>query len=180
MMRDVAILPATLADAAEVAAIYAHHVLHGSATWETVPPDGQEIAGRMTKVLGAGWPWLLARDADGDALGFAYAAQYNPRAGYRFTCEDSIYLRHDALGRGIGTALLVALIAACEACGFRQMIAGIAGSEPASIALHARADFVEVARLRSAGRKFGRWLDVLYMQRALGEGDATAPPEEPG
>jgi phosphinothricin acetyltransferase len=173
------ITPATLADAPGIAAIYAHHVLHGTASWEIVPPTEQDMAGRLAKVLGEGWPWLVARDADGEMLGYAYAAQYNPRAGYRYACEDSIYLRHDALGRGIGTLLLAALIEASEAWGFRQMIAGIAGSEPASVALHARAGFVEVARLRSMGRKQGQWLDVIYMQRALGLGDTTPPLEEP-
>jgi phosphinothricin acetyltransferase len=173
------ITSATLADAPEIAAIYAHHVLHGTASWEIAPPTAEEMAGRLAKVLEAGWPWLVARDAQGTILGYAYAAQYNPRAGYRYACEDSIYLHHDALGRGIGTALLMALIAACEAWGFRQMVAGIAGSEPASVALHTRAGFVEVARLRSVGRKHGLWLDVIYMQRALGAGDTTPPLEEP-
>ncbi len=170
---------ATLADAPGIAAIYAHHVLHGTASWEIVPPTPDEMAERLAKVLGEGWPWLVARDVDGAMLGYAYAAQFNPRAGYRYACEDSIYLRHDALGRGIGTALLKALIEASEAWGFRQMVAGIAGSEPASVALHARAGFVEVARLRSMGRKHGQWLDVIYMQRALGAGDTTPPLEEP-
>ena len=173
------IVGATLADAPEIASIYAHHVLHGTASWEVKPPGEQEIAARMAKVLEAGWPWLVARDEQGTMLGYAYAAQYNPRAGYRYACEDSIYLRHDALGRGIGTLLLAALIAASEAWGFRQMVAGIAGSEPASVALHARAGFVEVARLRSMGRKHGQWLDVIYMQRALGPGDTTPPEQEP-
>lgn len=170
---------ASLADAPEVADIYQHHVLHGTATWEMVPPTAQEIGGRMAKVLDLGWPWIVARDARGTMLGYAYAAQYHARSGYRYTCEDSIYLRHDTLGRGIGTVLLAELIARSEACGFRQMIAGIAGSEPSSVALHARAGFVEVARLRSAGRKQGRWLDVIYMQRSLGPGDSTPPAEEP-
>lgn len=173
------ITPATLADAAGIAAIYAHHVLHGTASWEITPPTADEMAARMARVLGEGWPWLVARGPAGDLLGYAYAAQYNTRAGYRYACEDSIYLRHDALGQGIGTALLAALIDACEAWGFRQMIAGIAGSEPASMALHARAGFAEVARLRSVGRKHGQWLDVIYMQRALGLGDSAPPEEEP-
>lgn len=175
----ITIVPATLADAAEIASIYAHHVEHGTASWEIVPPDADEMAGRLAKVLGPGWPWLVARDNDGAMLGYAYAAQYNARAGYRYACEDSIYLRHDVLGRGIGTALLSALIAASEAWGFRQMIAGIAGSEPASVALHARAGFSEVARLKAVGRKHGQWLDVIYMQRALGPGDSTPPGREP-
>lgn len=180
MGESILIAPASLADAAPIAAIYAHHVLHGTATFETVPPDVDEIAGRMRKVLDAGWPWLVAREGPGgEIVGYAYAAQYNPRAGYRFACEDSIYLRHDRLGQGLGKRLLAALLEACEAWGFRQMIAGIAGSEPASLALHARAGFVEVARLASVGRKHGQWLDVIYMQRALGTGDGTPPPEEP-
>ena len=173
------ITPATRADAAQIAEIYAHHVLHGTASWEIEPPGEPDIAARMDKVLGEGWPWLVARDAGGTILGYAYAAQYNPRAGYRYACEDSIYLRHDALGQGLGTALLASLIAACEAWGFRQMIAGIASGEPASVALHARFGFIEVARLRSMGRKHGQWLDVIYMQRALGLGDSTPPAEEP-
>lgn len=173
------IVPATLADAPAIAEIYAHHVLHGTASWEIVPPTAQKIEARMNKVLGEGWPWLVARDGQGAILGYAYTAQYNPRAGYRYACEDSIYLHRDALGRGIGTLLLAALIEASEAWGFRQMIAGIAGSEPASVALHARAGFTEVARLRSMGRKHGQWLDVIYMQRALGAGDTTPPVEEP-
>ena len=173
------IVGATPSDAPEIAAIYAHHVIHGTASWEIEPPRPEEMSARVAKVLEAGWPWLVARDADGAMLGYAYAAQYNPRSGYRYACEDSIYLRHDALGRGIGTLLLARLIEASAAWGFRQMIAGIAGSEPASVALHARAGFVEVARLRSVGRKHGQWLDVIYMQRALGPGDSAPPPEEP-
>lgn len=178
-MTDWTIAEANVADAPEVAAIYAHHVLHGSASWEVIPPSPDEISARMARVLGAGWPWLIARDPDGAALGYAYAAQFNPRAGYRHTCEDSIYLRHDMLGRGLGTRLLSELIVRCEALGFRQMVAGMAGSEPGSMALHARAGFAEVARLPNVGRKFGKWLDLVYMQRALGDGDANAPEGQP-
>ena len=132
----------------------------------------------MAKVLDAGWPWLGARDAAAELVGYAYAGQFHPRAAYRFACEDSIYIRHDRLGQGIGTALLAALLEASEACGFRQMVALIAASEPASVALHARAGFIEIGRLRSVGRKHGRWLDVLQMQRALGDGDASVPAGE--
>ncbi len=178
-MPAVAITPATLDDAPAIAAIYGHHVLHGTASWEVEPPGAAEIAERMGKILDAGWPWLVARNEDGEVLGYAYAGQYHPRAGYLFACENSIYLRHDRLGQGIGTALLAALLDACETCGFRQIIAGIAGSEPASVALHARAGFVEVARLKSVGRKHAQWLDVIYMQRSLGPGDSTPPEKEP-
>ena len=179
MTEGVSIAPARPGDAAAIAAIYAHHVLTGSASWEIDPPSVEEIGERMAKVQGEGWPWLIARDAGGAIAGYAYAAQYNPRAGYRYACENSIYIRHDKLGRGIGTALLAALLQACEACGFRQVVAGIAGTEAASAALHAKAGFVEIGRLKSVGRKHGEWLDVLYMQRALGEGDRSPPGEEP-
>lgn len=178
-MPDFSITPAALTDAAQVAAIYAHYVRHGTATFETVPPGAADIAARMANVLGSGWPWLVARNAGGEVLGFAYAAQYRERAAYRHACENSVYLRDDQRGQGIGAALLAALIAAAGACGFRQMIAGIAASEPSSIALHAKAGFREVARLQSVGRKHGQWLDVVYMQRALGEGDTAPPAEEP-
>jgi L-amino acid N-acyltransferase YncA len=173
------IVPASLADAPAIAAIYAHHVLHDTASWETVPPDANEFAGRMAKVLDAGWPWLAARGGQGEIQGYAYAGQFHARAGYRYSCEDSIYLRHDCCGQGIGSLLLAALIERCEAIGFRQMIAGIAGAQPASIALHARFGFVEVARMPSVGRKHGGWHDLIYMQRALGAGDSAPPPEEP-
>lgn len=179
MDQPITIAPARPSDAAEIAGIYAHHVLHGLATFETAPPDTGEIAARMRKVAEAGWPWLVARGPDGAMLGYAYAAQIRDRAAYRYTGENSIYLRHDCTGRGIGKALLAALIDASAAAGFRQMIAVIAGSEPASIALHASAGFVHAGHMRSAGRKHGRWIDVVYMQRALGEGDSTPPPEEP-
>jgi L-amino acid N-acyltransferase YncA len=178
-MAEWTISVAGLDDAEEVAALYAPHVLHGSASWEVIPPSAEEIAGRMAKVLGAGWPWLVARAADGSLAGYAYASQFNPRAGYIATCEDSIYLRRDMQGRGLGKQLLGELIARCEALGFRQMIAGMSGSEPASRALHASAGFVEVGRMPAVGRKFGQWLDLIYMQRALGPGDREAPTREP-
>lgn len=173
------IAPATSADAPDIAAIYAHHVRHGVATFETVPPSVEEIAARIGRVLEAGHPWLAARSTAGEVLGYAYAGPFHARAAYRFTCEDSIYLRHDRLGQGIGSALLAALMEAATACGYRQMIALVAGSEHASIALHASAGFVEAGRLRGVGRKFGRWIDVIHMQRALGQGDALPPMEDP-
>lgn len=171
--------PARPADAPALCAIYAHHVLHGTASYETEPPDAAEIARRLARVCDAGWPWLVARGGDGAVLGYAYASQFRDRAAYRFCCEDSIYIRDDARGQGVGKALLIALLGAAEACGFRQMIAVIGGAEPASAALHAACGFVEAGRLRSIGRKHGRWLDTLYMQRALGAGDSAPPKEEP-
>jgi phosphinothricin acetyltransferase len=179
MSDELRIEPATKADAAAIAELYAHHVLHGTATFETAPPDASEIAARMEKLRTAGMPWLVARDANGALLGYAYAGPFHSRAAYRYTCENTIYIRHDRLGRGLGTVLLEALLAACEACGLRQVVALIAGTEPASVALHAKAGFVEVGRLKSVGRKHGKWIDVLHMQLALGDGDATPPEKEP-
>jgi phosphinothricin acetyltransferase len=173
------IRPVDPADAAEIAAIYAHHVLHGTASYETVPPDAAEIGQRMARVLDHGWPWLVADDEHGTLLGYAYATQFRDRAAYRYVCEDSIYIRDDARGRGVGMALLAALVEACTAAGFRQMVAVIGGAEAASAALHARLGFAEAGRLAGIGRKQGRWLDTLYMQRALGAGSSTAPPVEP-
>jgi L-amino acid N-acyltransferase YncA len=178
-MSEIDIQPATPADAAEIAAIYAHHVLHGTATFELDPPDAAEIAARMEQVRAAGLPWLIAREAGGAAVGYAYSRPFHGRAAYAFTCENAVYLRHDRLGRGLGTRLLAALIAATEAVGQRQMIALIADTEPASIALHAKLGFAEVGRIKSVGRKHGVWLELIYMQRALGEGDAKPPQAEP-
>jgi len=177
---DLFIVPAGAGDAAEIAAIYAHHVLHGTATFEIDAPDAADMAQRIARITAAGAPWLVARDAAGDLLGYAYAAQYHAREAYRYCCEDSIYLAPDRLGRGIGTRLLTTLIAAAEVSGFRQMIAKIAGGEAASVALHARAGFAETGLLRAAGRKHGKWLDVVLMQRSLGQGDATPPEGEGG
>ena len=175
--------PATLGDAAAVAAIYAHHVIHGTASFETAPPDAAIMAARMAAVLDAGAPWLVARDVSedgaGEVLGYAYAAQFRARPAYRFTCENSVYIRHDRRGEGIGRALLALLIVAAERAGFRQMIAVIGGAELASARLHAACGFAETGRMRSIGRKHGQWLDTLYMQRALGPGDMVPPPMEP-
>jgi phosphinothricin acetyltransferase len=168
--------PATLDDAAAVASIYAHHVLHGTASFETEPPSPEQMTVRMRKVLDAGSPLLVARDQTRQVLGYAYASQFRDRPAYRSACENSVYIRHDCRGQGIGRALLALLIVAAERAGYRQMIAVIGGAEPASIRLHAACGFRETGRMQSVGRKAGRWLDTLYMQRALGPGD-TAPPE---
>ena len=174
-MGDSRIEPATLADATACAEIYAHHVLHGTASFETEPPSEAEMATRMAKVLDAGSPWLVARDADGAVVGYAYASQFRDRPAYRFACENSVYICHDRRGEGIGRALLALLIVAAERRGFRQMIGVIAGAQPASVRLHAACGFQEAGRMRSVGRKHGQWLDTLYMQRALAQGDDTPP-----
>jgi len=171
--------PACASDVAEIAAIYAHHVIHGTASYEIAPPDEAEMAARLAKVQTAGWSWLVARGEDDEVLGFAYFTQFRDRAAYRFVCENSVYVRDDKRGQGIGRALLALLIVAAERAGFRQMIAVIGGSEPASRRLHGACGFAEAGRLHAIGRKHGRWLDTLYMQRSLGEGDATPPEVEP-
>ena len=170
---------AHLHHAAEVAAIYAHHVRGGTASFETEAPGAAEMAARMAKLLDAGAPWLVAQDSDGTLLGYAYASQFRDRPAYRMTCENSIYIRHDCRGMGLGKALLTALIEASAQAGFRQMIAVIGGAEPGSIALHAALGFAHVGRMRSTGRKHGRWLDTVYMQLPLGLGDSAPPEEEP-
>lgn len=166
---------ATPADISVVTRIYGHAVEHGTASFEYEPPNEAEMARRMQVVIDRGLPYFVAV-ADGSVTGFAYAGLYHTRLGYRFTLEDSIYIAPDMHRRGIGRALLTALIGAAEARGFRQMIAIIGDSEhEASIALHAALGFAYVGTFRSVGFKFGRWLDSVLMQRALGKGSAAQP-----
>lgn len=179
MTAAIPVRPARIEDAAAIAAIYGHYVREGTATFETEPPSMEEIAGRMRKVMDGGYPWLAACDDAGELLGYAYAGRFHPRAGYRYACEVSIYVRHDSLGKGLGTALLSGLLEECERRGMRQAIAVIAGTEPASVVLHARAGFRPCGTLTKVGRKHGQWIDVFYMQRELGEGSDTPPLEEP-
>jgi L-amino acid N-acyltransferase YncA len=169
------IQPAAAADIPEIQAIYAHHVLHGSGTFEEVPPSVEEVQGRFDAVVGRGWSFLVATDATG-VLGYAYYAQLRDRSAYRYTAETSIYVRDDVRGQGVGKALVGRLLADAEAAGFRQMIAVIGDSEnTASIGVHASLGFQRVGLLRASGLKFGRWVDTVYMQRALGRGDADVP-----
>jgi phosphinothricin acetyltransferase len=153
-------------DAEAIAAIYAHHVLHGTATFDIDPPSAHFWAGKIGAIADRGWPFLVAEDS-GSVIGYAYAAQFRDRPAYARTCEDSIYVAPEMTGRGIGRRLLETLIDDALSCGFEQMIAVIGGAEPASVALHARCGFVEAGRMRAVGRKFGRTLDTLYMQRPL-------------
>ena len=132
-------------------------------------------AAYMRSILGGGYPYLVAVDGDSIA-GYAYASAFRPRTGYRHTVEDSIYVARAARGRGVGNALLGALIDACAKAGYRQMVAVIGGrDELPSIRLHTAHGFFDVGTLPAIGRKFGRWLDCVHMQRALGEGATTAP-----
>jgi L-amino acid N-acyltransferase YncA len=153
-------------DARDIAAIYAHHVLHGTATYDFDAPDSIFWATKIADIQSCGWPCVVA-DEDGMVVGYAYATQIRDRPGYRYTCEDSIYVHPDRVRQGVGSALLTALIDASRDAGFGQMIAVIGGAEPASVAVHARAGFREVGRLSNVGFKFGRYLDNVYMQRAL-------------
>lgn len=162
------------ADAAAIAAIYDAAVLTGTASFELKPPGAEEMARRMAAVLEAGYPYVVAEE-DG-VLGYAYANAFRPRPAYLRTVEDSIYVADHAQGRGIGRALLVHLLAACEAKGFRQMVAVIGDSANlGSIALHRTCGFQDAGVLKSTGLKFGRWIDTVLMQRALGPGDADVP-----
>jgi len=172
------IATASIEDAAAVAGIYGHYVENSTATFEIAAPDVSQMAERIGKVLSDGLPWLLARSEGGAVLGYAHASRFGARDGYRYSCETSIYVRADALGKGVGTALLGALVRACEAIGLRQAFAIIAGTEPASVVLHARHGYRPCGTLEKAGRKHGQWIDVFYMQRALGDGGNTPPDAE--
>jgi phosphinothricin acetyltransferase len=168
---------ATAADIPAITAIYRHAVLHGTASWELDPPDAAEMARRREAILAGGYPYLAA-ESDGVLRGYAYAGAYRPRPAYRATVENSIYIAPDTQGRGVGTALLTALMAACVERGFRQMIAVIgdpAGGSVGSRRLHERAGFRLVGIAEKVGFKHGRWLDQLLMQKELGEGDRSPP-----
>ena len=165
---------ATIGDAQAIAAIYAHHVLHGTATYEFVPPTEDETVDKILTVTGQSWPFLVACDG-GQVVGYAYATQFRDRPAYAYACENSIYVAHDRRGGGIGKLMLKALLEAAEAYGFRQMVAVIGGSEPMSVALHTTCGFKQVGRLTGMGWKAGHWLDTVYMQIALAGGATTAP-----
>jgi phosphinothricin acetyltransferase len=167
--------PSIEADMPAITAIYAHHVLHGTASFEIEPPGLEDMCRRRESVLAKGLPYIVA-EADGAVVGYAYAGTYRPRAAYRDSVENSVYIRHDMLGYGIGRRLLEELIRQCEARDLRQMIAVIGDSAHiASIRLHERCGFRHVGTLTSVGYKHGRWLDSVLMQRRLGAGDAAPP-----
>ena len=154
------------ADAATIAAIYAHHVLHGTASFETEPPTVEFWTNKIADLMARNLPFLVA-ERDGVVTGYAYATQFRDRPAYAHTCENSIYIADQYRGSGIGTGLLCALIEAANAAGFTQMIAVIGGGEPASIALHSKCGFRHAGRMEKVGLKFGRLLDTVYMQRGL-------------
>jgi phosphinothricin acetyltransferase len=161
-------------DIAAVRAIYSHHVLQGLGTFETEIPALAEMQSRHAQIRSAGFPYLVGT-AQGRIIGYAYANQFRPRAAYRYSVEDSIYVAPDATGHGYGRALLESLIERCASLGLRQMIAVIGDSANAgSIAVHRACGFADAGLLKAVGHKFGRWVDVLLMQRSLGS-DSSPP-----
>lgn len=162
-------------DVPQITAIYAHHVLHGTGTFEIDPPSETDMASRRHDVLARGLPYIVA-EQDGRILGFAYCNWFKPRPAYRFSAEDSIYVSDDARGQGIGRLLLQALAERAKAAGVRKLLAVIGDSANAgSIGVHKALGFTEVGVMRSVGWKFDAWRDIVLMEKALGAGDTTSP-----
>ena len=165
----------TDADVPAVTAIYAHHVTHGTGTFETTPPTEADMAARRADVLAKGLPYLVA-ELDGRVLGFAYCQWFKPRPAYRFSAEDSIYLAPDASGQRLGNKLLSELARQAEAAGIRKLIAVIGDSgNVRSIGVHRAVGFRHVGTIEACGWKFDRWLDIVLMEKSLGEGHRTSP-----
>jgi phosphinothricin acetyltransferase len=165
-------------DLESMRAIYAHHVRHGLGTFEETPPEADDFAGRAAAVRALGLPWLAA-EINGRLVGYGYASPFRPRAAYRFTVEDSVYVAPDRTGQGVGRALLAGVVERCAELRLRLMYAFIGDSgNDASIGLHRSLGFEVSGVLRPAGFKHGRWVDVVVMQKHLGEGDATPPDGE--
>jgi L-amino acid N-acyltransferase YncA len=172
------IRPAAETDLPFITEIYEHAVRHGTATFELTPPDLTEMTRRFRALMDGGFPYFVA-SLDGRVVGYAYSGAYRPRPAYRFTVENSVYLEPAIHRRGVGLQLMQRLIIACEALGYRQMIAVIGDSANAgSIGVHARCGFQMIGTHPNVGFKFGRWLDTVTMQRALGEGATTLPAED--
>ncbi len=172
--------PATETDAEALAAIYGDAVLNGFGTFEEVAPSAADMDARRLAVQDRGLPYLVAEE-DGRVLGFAYAAPFRPRAAYRYTLEDSVYVAPDAKGKGVGRAVLSAIIAECEALGVRQLMAVIGDTGNAgSIGLHRSLGFEQTGVGRSVGFKHGRWVDIVHMQKPLNGGDTSLPPPNGG
>ncbi len=175
MSSCVSLRPSEDRDLTTITAIYRHHVLHGVASFEEMPPDLDEMVRRRGEILARGLPYLIA-ERSGRVLGFCYASPYRTRSAYRFTLEDSIYVEAGEVGHGIGRALLRELIARCAAQGYRQMVAVIGGKDQwPSIRLHTALGFDRVGFLPAVGFKFGGSVDIVLMQRALGAGADALP-----
>ena len=174
-MSSLEIRPAAAADLHSITEIYDHAVRYGTATFELIPPDLAEMTRRFGVLMDGGFPYLVAV-LDGRVAGYAYAGAYRPRPAYRFTVENSVYLQPSIHRRGIGLQLMERLIRESEARGYRQMIAVIGDSANAgSIGVHSRNGFAMIGTHPDVGFKFGRWLDIVMMQRPLAEGAATLP-----
>src|ERR1700742_3633250 len=177
-MSSPEIRPATEADLPAITRIYAHAVLHGTATFELTPPDLVEMTRRFRALMDGGFPYLVAA-VEGEVIGYAYAGPYRPRPAYRFTVENSIYLKPAIHRRGIGLLLLQRLLSECTARGYRQVVAVIGDSANAgSVGVHARCGFQMIGTHPNVGLKFGRWLDTVMMPLALGDGGATVPVDD--
>jgi phosphinothricin acetyltransferase len=169
---------AGLADIPALCRIYEHAVLHGTATYELVPPDETEMTARFLTLTRQDYPYIVACDGAGAVVAYAYAGPFRARPAYRWSVEDSIYLAPEAQGKGMGTALLGRLLELCEEKGFRQMIAVIGGADNhASIRLHEKLGFGRIGLFEGSGFKFGRWIDTVLMQRPLNGGKSTLPDE---
>jgi L-amino acid N-acyltransferase YncA len=174
-LGSVIVRASTVEDASALAAIYGHHVLHGFGTFEEVPPSPQEMAARRQAIVDRGLPHLVAEDG-GQVLGFAYAGPFRPRAAYRYTVEDSVYVAPEATGRGVGRAVLSEVLKACEAFGIRQVVAVIGDSQNAgSIGLHTALGFEHAGVGKGFGYKMGRWVDIVWMQKSLNGGISSEP-----
>jgi L-amino acid N-acyltransferase YncA len=170
------IRPSSEADLPAITAIYGHHVLHSTGTFETQPPTAQDMTTRRADVLAKGLPWLVA-EHDGLVIGFAYGNWFKPRPAYRFSVENSIYLAPGLHGKGLGRALLAELLARCESAGIRKVMAIIGDSDnAASVGVHLALGFTQVGKIEACGWKFGAWRDIVIMQKPLGLGDTQPPP----
>lgn len=168
---------AVAADMPAVRAIYAHHVLHGTGSYEYDPPDLPEMETRWRKIVALGLPWVVAEGADGGLLGYAYAGLFHGRIGWRFVVEDSVYIHPDHTGRGLGELLLHEVLDRCQTLGYRQMMGVVGdGENHGSIRLHEKLGFTRIGTAKDTGWKFGRWLDTVYMQKTLGPGGSEPPP----
>jgi len=161
-------------DCVSLQRIYSHHVLYGTASFEVTPPTVEEMHQRRRAVVDQGLPYIVA-ERNGEVVGYAYVTMYRARPAYRFTVENSVYVQEGLAGEGIGSKLLLELIRRCELAGFRQMIAVIGDSSPASVALHLRHGFDQVGLFRSVGFKAGAWRDTAMLQRELGVGNRQPP-----
>ncbi|WP_213955548.1 MULTISPECIES: GNAT family N-acetyltransferase [unclassified Variovorax] len=169
------IRPSRDEDVAAITAIYAHHVLHGTGSFETEPPTEADMTGRRTDVLSKNLPYLVA-EQDGEVVGFAYCNWFKPRPAYRFSAEDSIYIAESARGQGLGAKLLAELTLAAEAVGVRKLIAVIGDSANlGSVGVHRAQGFGHVGVLKDCGWKFGQWRDIVLMEKVIGQGSTTNP-----